>query len=215
MHRLNLSGMSQLPPPADFIPYAQVPRSRPPVITAFMIISIVLGLLGIIANACGIVQPFSYLALRNLPTSATSPSAGTPANPFANITLPPAILSACVSLLALGLAIYLLYAGILLSRRDAAAYRHHWRYAILKCPLALLSAIASGWLQYEMQSAMFANMQATTQGPFFAAFPLAIAILSTAFSLLFSLAYPVTLLIALSRPRIRAQLENLEPPASA
>lgn len=167
-----------------------------------MIISITLGAISILTNLCGVFQPLSLLFLRNLPMPTTGPS---PANPFGNIALAPAVSAAFISLLNLALGAYLLYAGILIHLRKPSAYRHHWRYALLKCPVAIIGALANGWMQYEIQTAVFT----ASRQPNMPIFPVWIALISSALGLLFALAYPVALLIALSRPTIRTQFADL------
>jgi hypothetical protein len=168
-------------------------------------------------SLCGVFSPISFLIMRSVP----QPGPGTPGgNPFASISLAPAILTSLLSLVELGLGIYLLVAGILLTQNRASSRKHHLRYAILKFPIAFFYAIATAWMQAEMQHRIFANMQMSgaTTGTSATAVTFTPAALATwaaigyaAFMLLLSLAYPTALLITLTRPKIRGYFAAMAP----
>lgn len=198
-----------LPP---VIPYAQAIRPKPGIVVAVAVMSIVFGAFACLANLCGIVQPISMLVLRSvrMPPAPGGAGAG-PGALYAGMSLTPAILASAFSLVDLVLAVYLLTAGILLVRNRASSRRHHLRYAVIKCPVAFFSCLAAGWMQYELQSAVFANMAAAPGSPAMlpSAFPLWIAATSTIFWLAISLAYPIALLVILNRPPVKAFFATL------
>lgn len=130
-------------------------------------------------------------------------------NPFAGMSLTPMVVRSAMALAELGLGGYLLAAGILLARNRPSARRHHLRYAVLKCPVAFLAAAAGGWMEYEMQSAIFGNMPAGPGSPMPMAFVAPMALIMAGFWLVLSLAYPVAVLIVLTRPGVKAYCARL------
>lgn len=210
-----MSDQQRVPPDQDppILAYAQVVDDRPGILKALGIISIVLGSLGILTSAGAAINSVFSIFLGRI--SMMAPPGGGP-SPFANLPVAPFVINALLNLLSLGLAVYLVVCGALLLRDRPSGRAHHLRYAVAKCVLAVPVAAVSFWSTYAMQSSIMANMQTTAPAPGpvpVATFAYAAGAVMAGFWMIVSLAYPVTLLIALNTRQVRDYYARLKGPA--
>lgn len=120
----------------------------------------------------------------------------TPVMPVFNFSPAALGLSLAVSVATLGLAVFLLVAGIVTLRLSPRGRRLHLVYATLKIPLEVLGCVAAVWVAREFAAGI-------NQGAGGAAFTTSYAIVTGLIPALLGLAYPVGLLIALNTKSIR------------
>lgn len=149
------------------------------------------------------VEEDTDVTLTNPPTtmSANAGTATASFTPFASMALWPLVLSATTAVGEMALGGYLLFAGIQLIRNRASSIKHHLRYVWIKIPVTIIAAIAAGLAIYEFQRSIFTMGLPGQRVP--SALPVYAGMMTGGISLLFSLAYPVAVLIVLTRPRIR------------
>ncbi|MBC7785823.1 MAG: hypothetical protein H7144_18500 [Burkholderiales bacterium] len=135
------------------------------------------------------------------PTTTVTAAVSFAPNLF-NISYTARLLMIVVGVLDLLLGVLLLWAGIAMLRRQRVARVLHLRWAIAKLPVIALGVIA----QHIYMNDLFSSMAATTPGS--PALPGSISLISAIFGAVFSLAYPVFLLITLTRPSVRASIEG-------
>ena len=133
-------------------------------------------------------------------TTTTMPVFG---NPLAGMSIAPFVLMMIASLANLGLAIYLLVIGIMVLRHSPRGARLHWAYVWIKLPLAVVGAVAYGWMMAEMMRGMSRNFAAAGAGPVFPTQTL-FFIFYGVFMLLISWAYPIGLIFTLRSRGVRA-----------
>ena len=136
----------------------------------------------------------------NATIAATMPAF---ANPLAGMSTAPFVWMLVESLVSLGLAVYLLVIGILVLRHSPRGARLHWAYVWLKLPLAVVGALAYGWMMAEMMRGMSRTLAAAGGG---AGFPLPgfFFALYSVIMLLIGWAYPIGLIFALRSRGVRA-----------
>jgi hypothetical protein len=140
-------------------------------------------------------------------TTTTTPG-GAPAvmgNPFGSINPVAAILSLLAELLSLGLAIFLLVAGIQTLRDSPSGAKLHRWYALLKIPLVIVATGVGLWLTTGMMKSIMASMPPGAggapgpQAAFMWSFIAARAIIPACLAL----AYPVALIFVLRSRSVR------------
>jgi hypothetical protein len=215
-----------IPAPVQPISYmTPAARQRPGIMTAVGVISIVIGGFSALASVGGIVSAITYSMLSRMkipptytvatpavtpmpatvPTTTSTSTVGSvslsggatvrPVWPFASVNPRAFILTGVESALSFLVAVLLLFAGILMLKDSPRARPMHWLFVVLKIPLIALAAVA-GWMTYT--SVMNSMNAATPGGAFPASMGSAFGIISASFSALFSLLYPVALMIVLS-----------------
>jgi len=100
-------------------------------------------------------------------TSTTMPATTAPAftgNPFGGISPTAAMLSMLAAVLSVGIAIYLLVAGIQVMRDSPSGATLHKWYVMLKIPLVVFAAAVGLWLSTSMVSGMMASMPPGSAG---------------------------------------------------
>jgi hypothetical protein len=193
------------PDTGPVLAYAQCLAPRPGILSVVGILSICFGALGALANLCSAIQPFSYALLRSMPNRA----AGT-RNPFTGMSLGPSIAMGIMSLLELGLAVYLIICGIILLRDRVSAGRHHLRYAKWKIPIALVTAVSTAAFAYELQRTVMANAPSpASANPMMGPVTLIMAITYGGIDFLLSIAYPIALLIVFTRASVRSYFDSM------
>lgn len=90
------------------------------------------------------------------------PQGGTQINPMnsgppLNVSSKACGLAAIDALVSMGLAAFLMFAGICMLRQSPGARRFHVMYALVKIPLAILGTIAVVWMTYEFHSSANAS----------------------------------------------------------
>jgi hypothetical protein len=137
-----------------------------------------------------------------LPTTMPAPAPVLMGNPFAGISRLAVILSAVAAVLGLGLAIYLLIAGIQVLRDSPGGAKLHWWYAVLKIPLVIFAFSVGLWLSLSMISGMMAAMPA---GPAaMMSFQRTFTVMWAVLTACLSLAYPIALIFVLRGKMVRA-----------
>lgn len=161
--------------------------------TVLGVISIVLGSLGALKNACGVVAGLAQgIALMGY-SSRVYPSGG-------GWTFVTAVLN----LVSLGVSVWLLVAGIRLLKRKVVSVRLHKGWAWTRIAVALVEAAVGGIVQAITVSSMMQSMGASggagAPPPGMAPAVMGFGFLILIVTLLFSLTYPIVVLGVLSRP---------------
>jgi len=140
------------------------------------------------------------------PAGTTLPATTGPAftaNPFAGISPIAAMLSMLTAVLSVGIAIYLLIAGIQVLRDSPGGAKLHRWYVMLKIPLVMFATAVALWLSSSMMSGMMASMPPGTAAPnsgFEWGFMLAGALVPASIGL----AWPIALIFLLRSRSVRA-----------
>jgi hypothetical protein len=106
------------------------------------------------------------------------------------------------SVLSLGLAIYLLVAGIMVLRNSLSGRKLHWIYVAIKIPLVILAIAASVWMWSEFFNSMSSAISSSSGAAPKASFGSVIIIWAIVGGVI-ALAYPVALIFALSSRTVR------------
>jgi hypothetical protein len=133
------------------------------------------------------------------------PGTAPPPFPFRVSTVAAAV-SLGESALSLGLAIFLLIAGILVLRDSPKGARLHWVYVAIKIPLVIVAVVASWWVWSGFASSLNAAVAASVPPGAAAPPPPAFGRLMFVWAImggLLALAYPVGLIFALSTRTVR------------
>jgi len=190
--------------------YSRPPASRPGLVTAIGVLSIVIGGLSILSNLSAVIQGFGMLTASNwmsamtttaptTTTATTAPAAITPATSGPPL-IPriPAAMTFVAAGLGVALAIYLLVIGILVFRGSPNGARQHMAYAWLKIGQCLLGGAAALWLWAGFMTSAGGGAGALS----------AVLGIFVVLPALVGLAYPIGLLIALRSASVRAYYEG-------
>jgi hypothetical protein len=224
-----MSAMSETPPPIpptpwippipqEVIPYAQPIEQPPTIIGVTAIFSIIVGILGILANLCGMAQTavltmtLNATAAQNFAT--TGPSAMPPGF-FTGMSPVPFVILTITMLLQLGLGIYLLTAGIFAVRRRLSARFHHLLYASLKLTVSIVESSMVAWCLYEFTQMVQRALQAAPGRPAPPIWNPGQA-MGTAAGLMLGLGvlYPIIVLVIFNLPNVK-QYYRMDSPAQA
>jgi hypothetical protein len=133
-------------------------------------------------------------------TAVAVAGAGAPMfNPLGHISPVAAILSFVAQVLSLGLAIFLLVAGILTLRDSPSGAKLHRWYAMLKIPQVICATAAGLWLSWGVQVTGMSAAVPQQQVAFMQVFVIVLAVIPA----LIALAYPVALLVVLRSRTVR------------
>jgi hypothetical protein len=241
--------------------YASPVRTRPGILTAVGIISIIVGSLGVIGSLGSVVSGIMYLAMSNMtfPTTVTVQQApatmpGTagaqggsptwtvttttstnsqsatvvgggaaaapgPAAGAIPVATPPfsfhvargaSALTIAEAVPSLGVAVLLIFAGSLMLRDSPKAWRLHRIYLVLKVPLVVVGAFATWWTFTSMMQGFNLPNPAGPNAVPMAGFSNMMAVFQATFAALFSMIYPVALMIVLSTRTSKEYLQRLQ-----
>jgi len=191
------------------IPYAAPPTSPGTLGTSKTswpstvgVIAIILGALGILGGLWGLLTPFiADLVAKFIPNGQSGMEA------IANHRW----LMVAVALVSLSLAILLTVGGSALMRRKASGRGLLLLWSGIKC----VEVISSAGITYVMQQEQFEFMTKSQGTPMPAGLTSVIGIFTIIFSLAFGFAFPVFLMIWLSRRVIKDEVSSWAPPAPA
>jgi hypothetical protein len=220
----------QSPPPPQQLPpgamldysHPSAAHSRPGIIIAVGVISIVVACISGLANLSGALSGMAFMMMSRAQTPATptpapatttaaattpaapAPVAGGPmATPFSNVDTIPTALSIVTSVLGLALALYLLVAGIFMLRASPYAVKLHWWYVALKIPLVVATTAVTVWMWSGLMKSMLATMPAPAAAPAAATMQSWMMHITTFIGALLSLAYPIALIFVLRSRTVR------------
>ena len=168
---------------------------KPSILGIIGVLSIVVGSFGILSGLGAIVSGVGFLVMPRIVATAGPTSA--PAFPI-QFSGRIGLISLISAAPALCLAVLLLVAGISVVRDSPKAARRHWIYVWVKIPVILLSTVMSAM----MYNFIFSGMPAPP-GPAGKGVQTLMVVFSMAGSVIFSLAYPVTLIIVFSMRRVK------------
>jgi hypothetical protein len=207
--RVSLSPMSELPlPPIMPLQYhTPATQARPGILTAIGVLSIVLGVLSFLSNAGSVLSTIGLyiFALSVRRTPSTSPSIAPATQPFFMDPVA-AVVNGGAGLVGIVAAVILVIAGIQLLRNKLSARKLHLAFIAIKFPQVVIATVAS-WMWYT--SIFSERTHVHNSGAPSAIVTSLIPVFSAIAGALFSLIYPIALIIVLKTAVAKRYFDSL------
>jgi hypothetical protein len=190
----------------------ELPALEPAWPKVFGVISVVLGGLGMATNGCGALSgliggTLMTTFMKNFMPKGTAPGAADAAqfDQLMDSLRPWMVVSGVVSLVNLGVSVWLLVAGIGLLKRRASAIRQHIGWSWVRIAMVLVTAGIAVASQFASSAAM-AKLQTGQGGAAMAGVTELMAVFQAVITVAFGVAYPIVVLVYMSKQKVKDQV---------